>query len=200
VQLTWCCRRISSQVSLKDLQGIPRILHATVDEGKNFKPSNIDEIPSIVQLLKQTTNVDFTHYKPTTIHRRIIRRMFLHKMTSLKDYHRYLKKNSQEVNILYNDLLIHVTCFFRNPDANEYIKKKLLPRIIRARHERTIRIWVPACSSGEEAYSLAMIVSEVLGDSISKTSVQILATDLSHSAIAKSEAGYVFKAKSRKRI
>ena len=149
-----------------------------------------EDLGSIIQLLRKSTGVDFRHYKMNTIKRRIIRRILLYKLESIKDYLHYLKQHTNEINVLYHDLLINVTAFFRDPDNLEYVKKTLIPRILKnkAPHD-PIRIWIPACSTGEEAYSLAMIFVEVLGDSIATTSLQIFATDLSEFTIAKARLG-----------
>jgi two-component system, chemotaxis family, CheB/CheR fusion protein len=153
--------------------------------------SNTDEdLVAILQLLKRSTGVDFSHYKMKTIKRRIVRRMVLYKLDSLKEYVQYVRQHAGEINTLYHDLLINVTSFFRDPDAMEYLKKTLLPRLIRNKQPNDpIRIWVPACSTGEEAYSLAMIIMEILGDHSANISVQIFATDLSELAIAKARLG-----------
>jgi len=149
-----------------------------------------EDLGSIIQLLRKSTGVDFRHYKMNTIKRRIIRRILLYKLESIKDYLRYLKQHTGEINTLYHDLLINVTAFFRDPDTLEYVKKTLIPRIIKNKSPHDpIRIWVPACSTGEEAYSLAMIFVEVLGDAIATTSIQIFATDLSEFTIAKARLG-----------
>jgi two-component system, chemotaxis family, CheB/CheR fusion protein len=155
------------------------------------EPENKDEdLGSIIQILKKSTGVDFTHYKMSTIKRRIIRRMLLHKIENINDYTQFLKQHTSEVTVLYQDLLINVTTFFRDPDAMEYLKKTLFPRIAKnASSSDPIRIWVPACSTGEEAYSIAMILMEVLGDRAATTPIQIFATDLSEIAIAKARLG-----------
>jgi two-component system, chemotaxis family, CheB/CheR fusion protein len=149
-----------------------------------------EDLMALLQLLKKSTGVDFTHYKMNTIKRRIIRRMLLYKLGSLKEYVQYLKQHLNEVNVLYNDLLINVTTFFRDPDTMEFLKKTIVPKIIKSGSPSDpIRIWVPACSTGEEAYSIAMIFMEVLGDRAANTAIQIFATDLSELAITKARLG-----------
>jgi two-component system CheB/CheR fusion protein len=154
--------------------------------------SNADEdLLTIVQALKKAIGVDFTHYKMNTIKRRIIRRMLLCKLASLKEYYKYLKNNSPEIQILYQDLLINVTSFFRDPDSIEYLKKNLLPRMLKEKSTNDpFRVWIPACSTGEEAYSLAIVLTEVLGDRSVGPLIQIFATDLSEIAIAKARLGF----------
>ncbi|WP_066408253.1 CheR family methyltransferase [Flavisolibacter tropicus] len=157
--------------------------------------SNNDEsLKSILNLLNRNIGVDFSGYKKTTIKRRIIRRMMLHKLDNLRDYMDYLKKHSGEANALYQDLLINVTTFFRDPDTSEYLKDTLFPKIIQSKTiNDPIRIWVPACSTGQEAYSVAMMLIEALGDKVTSMPVQIFATDLSEVAINKARLGIYSK-------
>jgi two-component system CheB/CheR fusion protein len=149
-----------------------------------------EDFNAIIELLRKSTGVDFTHYKVNTIRRRIRRRMLLRKFETLKDYYRYLKQQATEITALYHDLLINVTTFFRDPDVLEYLKKTILPRIIKSkRTNESLRIWVPACSTGEEAYSMAILLYEILGENLSNLSIQIFATDLSEPSIAKARMG-----------
>lgn len=153
-----------------------------------------EDLTAILDLLRKATGVDFTHYKINTIQRRILRRVLLQKFDTLKEYLKYLKQNVNEIHSLYQDLLINVTAFFRDPDALEYLKKTTLPKIIKSKKGNDpLRIWVPACSSGEEAYSLAMILNEIIGDNLTTTSIQIFASDLSESSIAKARIGLYSK-------
>jgi two-component system CheB/CheR fusion protein len=149
-----------------------------------------EDMTLILQQVKKGTSVDFTHYKVNTIRRRIIRRMLLFKLDTLKEYAVYLRQHPDEVSHLYQDLLINVTTFFRDPDSLEYLKKTLLPGILKTKNETNpLRIWVPACSTGEEAYSLAIILMEILGERYTSVPIQIFATDLSELAIAKARLG-----------
>lgn len=153
-----------------------------------------EDLKAIIQLLRQSTGVDFKHYKMNTIKRRILRRMLLYRLETLSEYHKYLKKHPHEIAVLYQDLLINVTAFFRDADTLEYLKKTLLPRIVKQKTaNESIRVWVPACSTGEEAYSLAIILMELLGDTGISKPIQIFATDLSELAIAKARLGVYSK-------
>ena len=153
-------------------------------------PENEEDFGKIFQLLRNATSVDFTHYKPTTIKRRIARRMLLLKIEQLTHYVRYLKENPTELHALYQDLLINVTGFFRDPEAFAILQKKIFPKLLKERRrEKPIRLWVPGCSTGEEAYSLAICLLEYLGDKAANLPIQIFATDLSESAIEKARAG-----------
>ncbi len=153
-----------------------------------------EDIQTILKQIYRLTGVDFSHYKVNTIKRRIVRRMILHQQNNLKDYVGYLKQHSNEAQQLYNDLLINVTSFFRDSESYQYLKKTLLPRIIKLKTpSEPIRIWIPACSTGQEAYSLAMLLMEILGDKAATTSVQVFATDLSELAINKARLGIYTK-------
>ena len=149
-----------------------------------------EELSVIIQLLKKSTGVDFTHYKLNTIKRRIVRRMLLYKLETLNEYGLYLKQHPAEVNVLYQDLLINVTNFFRDTDAFEYLEKSLFPQILKSKNaNEPMRVWIPACSTGEEAYSIAIILMEIIGDRAGLVPVQVFATDLSELAIAKARLG-----------
>ena len=139
----------------------------------------------VFRLLRRATRVDFSEYKPPTIRRRIHRRMVLHKMEGLADYVALLHRERNEVNALYQDLLINVTSFFRNPEAFEALRQIVYPAILKERMNGSmpIRIWVPGCSTGEEAYSQAISLVEYLGEERTEVPIQIFGTDLSESAI-----------------
>jgi two-component system CheB/CheR fusion protein len=153
-------------------------------------PEEGDALASIFALLKSATGVDFSHYKPTTIARRIQRRMVLYKLDSLEDYAQYLRHNSAEVTALYGEILIHVTSFFRDPEAFEKLKELVFPTITQNKSAETpIRIWVAGCSTGEEVYSIAICLLEFLGDQAIQPSIQIFATDIGEQAIGKARSG-----------
>lgn len=153
--------------------------------------SNKDEdLLAVLQIINKTSGVDFGQYKPSTVKRRIIRRVVLHKLGTLNEYVQFLKSNTGEANQLFNDLLINVTTFFRDAELSEYLKNRLLPDIIKTKKQNDpIRIWVPACSTGQEVYSLAILLIEVLGEQYTSTPIQIFATDLSEFAIRKARLG-----------
>ena len=176
---------------LKRIGSKADIFQAAMQENEEqLNESMTEDLSVILQLVKKGTGVDFTHYKINTIRRRIIRRMLLFKLDTLKEYATYLKQHSEEVSRLYQDLLINVTTFFRDPDSLEYLKKTLLPGILKTKNETNpFRIWIPACSTGEEAYSLAIILMEILGERHTNIPIQIFATDLSELAIAKARLG-----------
>jgi two-component system, chemotaxis family, CheB/CheR fusion protein len=145
----------------------------------------------ILALLKLETGVDFTHYKHNTIKRRILRRLALDRVESLADYAAYLEAHRSEVKKLYEDILINVTGFFREPEAFEALKNLVFPAITRGRSpDDPIRVWVPGCASGEEAYSIAISLLEVLGDMSANFPVQIFATDVDDQVISQARAGF----------
>jgi two-component system CheB/CheR fusion protein len=143
-------------------------------------------------LLRTHTSHDFSLYKKNTFYRRIERRMGIHQIDKIADYVRYLQKNSQELDLLFKELLIGVTSFFRDPAAWEELRKKILPALLARRPAGpVVRAWVPGCSTGEEAYSLAMVVKEAM-DKIKpgkRMTLQIFATDLDKDAIDKARQG-----------
>ncbi|MDT8451883.1 MAG: chemotaxis protein CheB, partial [Gammaproteobacteria bacterium] len=152
-------------------------------------PDSDDMLSKIFLLLRRQTGNDFTYYKPTTIQRRIRRRMLLHKLDRLDNYVRYLQDNPAEIDQLFHDLLINVTEFFRDTEAFEALAEKVFPMLKDRSAEVPIRIWVPGCSTGEEPYSLAIALLEYLGDSAGNVAIQIFATDIDENAIVSARAG-----------
>ena len=148
------------------------------------------QMGQLFSMLRRTTRVDFSEYKPPTIGRRVARRMALHKIEQLADYIALLQRDPGEISALYQDLLINVTNFFRDPEAFEALKVVYL-ELLRRREDSTlpIRIWVPGCSTGEETYSHAIALMEVLGDERLEVPVQIFGTDLSEPAIQRARSG-----------
>ena len=134
--------------------------------------------------------MDFTHYKHSTLARRIKRRMALRGFGTLEDYSRDLEQNREEANALCEDCLITVTAFFREPAVFEELKKKVFPALVENRGPGDpIRIWVPGCATGEEAYSIAICLMEFLDDAEESVPFEIFATDISETAIDKARSG-----------
>jgi two-component system CheB/CheR fusion protein len=151
-------------------------------------------VARIYALLAAATTVDFTHYKPTTVRRRIARRMAVHRLEKLDEYAALLEQNAAEVEALYREVLINVTSFFRDPETFELLKHKFVPEIIsRLPPESPIRIWVAGCATGEEAYSLAITVLECLRERKLNLPLQIFATDVSEGALEKARAAIYLK-------
>ena len=157
-------------------------------ELNKIRPEEEDIFRNILSLLLTRKGTDFTHYKQTTIRRRILRRMSINETEQAADYLKYLQENKKEQDALYQDLLIPVTSFFRDKKVFEDLCETVFPQIVKnKKSDEPLRIWVAACSTGEEAYSMAMCLLEFFGDS--KEKVQIFATDLSEPAILKARAG-----------
>ncbi|HEV8083182.1 MAG TPA: CheR family methyltransferase [Chitinophagaceae bacterium] len=170
----------------------------------NILPSNDHATPEqlteeesfkkILALLRVRKGVDFTYYKQTTIRRRILRRMVIIKLEKFVDYLEHLKQNKPEQDMLFQDMLIPVTTFFREPKTFEYLCETVFPEIIKNKSSvNPLRIWIAGCSTGEEAYSMGMCLHEYLSDKISSIKIQIFATDISEKSIAKARAGLYHK-------
>jgi two-component system CheB/CheR fusion protein len=157
------------------------------------------EMSTLFRLVHRATGVDFTHYKQTTLQRRIKRRMILHKLEKLEDYLSYIKEVPGELDELYRDLLIHVTSFFRDAQAFEALRALVFPKLLQSRKpgDGPVRIWIPGCSSGEEVYSIAIVLMEYLWEhaadlpvaSATSREIQIFATDLSEQALERARSG-----------
>jgi len=151
-----------------------------------------NEYNKIFILLRRHFDVDFTYYKHTTIQRRIKRRMMLHKINRLADYVKYLESNHAEIEALFSDLLINVTEFFREADSFESLKSSVFPSIIKnsSYQDKAVRIWIPGCSTGEEVYSIAMVLLEYLDNNkLTNYPIQMFATDIDEAAIEKARLG-----------
>lgn len=148
------------------------------------------DLNKIFILLRSQTKHDFSHYKKNTICRRIERRMHVHQIDNVSDYVVYLQKNKEEVHTLFKDLLIGVTSFFRDKQAFDILKNNILIDLLRGKpDDYRIRIWIAGCSSGEEAYSIAILIQESM-DRISRHfEVQIFGTDIDENAIAIARSG-----------
>jgi chemotaxis methyl-accepting protein methylase/chemotaxis response regulator CheB len=143
-------------------------------------------------LLRMQTGNDFSLYKRSTIYRRIERRMSLHQIDRMSNYVRFLRENPPEVDLLFKELLIGVTSFFRDPPAWEHLRNEILPQLIKQHPgDGTLRAWVPGCSTGEEAYSLAIVFKEALElvKPARPPALQIFATDLDKEAIERARQG-----------
>lgn len=169
----------------------PYVAGARTVNAEIAEPTGESYMTQVFRVLRRVTRVDFSEYKLPTITRRIQRRMVLHKVDRLEDYLALLTRDRDEVAALYKDLLINVTSFFRNPEAFDALKQNVYPAILQARGSSSapIRIWVPGCSTGEEAYSHAMSLVEFLGEERMEVPIQIFGTDLSENAIQHARMG-----------
>jgi len=153
-------------------------------------PALVSGMNRILMLLRTATGHDFSQYKKSTIGRRIERRMLLHDIEDAEIYARYLKENPAELQTLFKELLINVTSFFRDPEAFVALKQEILLQLIQNKPEGYVfRIWVAGCASGEEAFSIAMLLRELMDENDRAFKVQLYATDLDDDAIAVARAG-----------
>ena len=144
----------------------------------------------IFRLLRHVSKVDFADYKMATIRRRILRRMNINQQEELSDYVQLLRRNRKEVEALYSDVLINVTSFFRNPEVFASLRDHVYPKLLADRSSSdSIRVWVPGCSTGEEAYSHAIALVELLYELRIEVPIQIFGTDLSDNAIQRARSG-----------
>ncbi len=160
---------------------------------KKLEEKSQSALEQIAILLRERTGNDFSFYKKNTIMRRVERRMGLHQINAIAHYVRYLRENPQELDLLFKELLIGVTNFFRDPEVWEFLKTKTIPEILaNPSTNKELRAWVPACSTGEEAYSLAIVFKEAFTQIQSKhqMTLQIFATDLDQDAIDKARQGF----------
>jgi Methylase of chemotaxis methyl-accepting proteins len=169
-------------------QHSPRILR----EGHALVPKTAGALlQKIFILLRAQTRHDFSFYKKNTIYRRLERRMSVHQIDKIEDYVRYLQANPQELHLLFKEFLIGVTNFFRDPEAFAVLQEKAIHELLQRKAAGdSLRVWIAGCSTGEEAYAIAMVISECLerlkGPSIK---IQIFATDIDQEAIDKARLG-----------
>ncbi|HKJ65742.1 MAG TPA: chemotaxis protein CheB, partial [Desulfopila sp.] len=160
--------------------------------GEKLSESLLEDADSLTRLfaeLRAKTKVDFTHYKPSTISRRIERRMTVNQITDFDEYVRYLTNFPGEVMALYREMLIGVTRFFRDDDAMAFMQEKIVPELFSHIKNREIRCWVAGCSSGEEAYTLAIMFKELMEQHKVSCDVKIFATDVDREAIVRGSSG-----------
>ena len=165
----------------------PQIIRAEIEAAKP-KATKEDYDKAVFAMLKSAFGVDFAHYKESTVSRRITRRMVINQIDNLKNYTEFLREHPKELQALFDDMLIGVTSFFREPNTFEIMKAKVYPEILKDRtHEAPIRIWVPGCSTGEEVYSIAITLHEFLEEKkTSDLQIQIFGTDVNDRNIEKS--------------
>ncbi len=154
-------------------------------------PRAENTIKKILVLMRAQTGHDFSQYKQNTIVRRVERRMAVNQIDDLDGYLRFVQQNPQEIDGLFRDLLIGVTNFFRDPEAFEALEVKVIPRLFEGKPPGApVRIWVPGCSTGEEAYSIAILLREYMETLKRNFMVQVFATDVDNRAIEQARAGY----------
>jgi len=202
---TGCADRVLSP------EAMPQVIEDYVRDGilelLTHQPSeqiSEGELGKILTLIKGNLPLDFTDYKRPTIIRRIKRRMASHNLNKVDKYYRLLKGNAAEVNLLANDFLISVTSFFRDPDAFKIIEETIIPAIIKKNNTEVLKIWVAGCATGEEAYSMAILVKEYLNQHPKNIEVKIFASDISKAALDTASKGVypesIIKTVSRERL
>jgi two-component system CheB/CheR fusion protein len=148
------------------------------------------ELSGVLSLLRRATGVDFSDYKRTTVVRRIRRRLALHRLTTFAEYEKLLQDEAGEADELGEELLVHVTGFFRDPPVFEALERLVLPRLVEGRSpDAPIRVWVPGCSTGEEPYSLAIMLLELLSRERLDLTIKVFATDISRRTIDRARTG-----------
>jgi len=148
-----------------------------------------DGYTKTLALLRNHSGMDFSLYKSTTIQRRITRRLVINKKNTLEDYAEFLRDNTNELNALCSDVLISVTSFFRNPEAFEALQREVLPNLLKQPGDDPIRVWVLGCSSGQEAYSIAIAFMEASENAPRGRNLQVFATDLNEALLVKARFG-----------
>jgi two-component system CheB/CheR fusion protein len=173
-------------------QLVEYVKRSVVGVRKALPPEEISSqaLQKVHMLLRSATGHDFSSYKASTIIRRIQRRMNVHQIEDMSTYVAYLQRNHEEAKTLFRELLIGVTNFFRDWEAFEVLKAKALPGLLENKpHNQSLRAWVPGCSTGEEAYSLAIILREAMDELNREVNIQLFATDIDHEAIEKARMG-----------
>ncbi len=175
---------------LSKLGGTSSVRQSHVRETREDDAGQDREFRHVLRLLAQRTNVDFSAYKPTTLKRRMARRMALQQQDSIAAYLLYLRDHPAEVEALYQDLLIGVTSFFRDPSTYQRLVSDALPRLIAAKSAHApLRVWVPGCSTGEEVFSLAICLQEYLSERQLHIPIQLFGTDVNPAAITQARTG-----------
>ena len=186
IDLVLSPREIAEQVS--DVRKHVDTPGKSVAEASGSLP-NDDQFRELFILLRRASGIDFKQYKTPTVKRRLLRRMALQRLTDVGSYLNYLREHQSEVAALCDDLLIHVTRFFRDPDSFKALETSGLSELALERSDDPIRVWVPGCATGEEAYTVAIVLMEALGDQAADRRIQIFATDVSDSTIEHARSG-----------
>jgi two-component system CheB/CheR fusion protein len=163
---------------------------AAGEEVGREQPAKVSAFDQILAILRQRTGVDFTHYRRATMQRRVRRRMLVRRFESPQAYADHLQAHAIECDELFNEILIHLTGFFREAGVYRAFRKKLFPALLKEKTaEEPLRIWVPGCSTGQEVYSIAIALVEFMGDRKQHHPVQIFGTDIHDAALEKARAG-----------
>ncbi|HEY8925458.1 MAG TPA: chemotaxis protein CheB, partial [Polyangia bacterium] len=178
------------EIAAELLAYVGHVAHFAEGSPTTPEPAAITEaLNEICDLLEKATNHNFQHYKLTTLIRRTSRRMQVLKLSSAEAYVDRLRSDSEELSHLFRELLIGVTSFFRDPEAFEALAHQVIRPLAARRRGEQVRVWVPGCATGEEAYSLAILVREALDGVVDPPSVQIFATDIDEHALSVARQG-----------
>ncbi|HVQ14296.1 MAG TPA: chemotaxis protein CheB, partial [Vicinamibacterales bacterium] len=164
------------------------VVHGEAARGRRHKgrgTKSEEGLKNTLRLLRNHSGVDFSLYKSSTIQRRIKRRMILSQANTADDYARFLRGNAKELDALYSDVLISVTSFFRNPEVFDILQRDVWPALLKQRTDAPVRVWVLGCSTGQEAYSLAMSFTEAADTAPQMRALQVFATDLNEALLEK---------------
>jgi two-component system CheB/CheR fusion protein len=177
--------------NVADLERIGPLLHDLVTGTLLPRPADDDEqLQTLLDRLRDHSGIDFTNYRAGTINRRLQRRIAATGTADLADYSQFAQRDPSEYQRLANSFLINVTEFFRDPDLFDYLRVEVLPPLVeRARERGELRVWSAGCATGEEAYSLAMLLADALGADLERVTVRVFATDLDEDAIAFARRG-----------
>jgi two-component system CheB/CheR fusion protein len=151
----------------------------------SLSQKDIDSFEALIDYLKRNRGLDFTGYKRQSLIRRVRRRMQVVNIASFSDYQSYLKDHPEEFVDLFSTILINVTSFFRDKEAWEFLSREVLPRILASKKDDDmVRIWSAGCASGEEVFTIAMLIIDAIGEEEFKRSVKVFATDIDEAALA----------------
>ena len=185
---------VPEEIPLQVAKLLEAFRNGLTGDKEDLKSAREEAFRQLIALLRIRKGTDFTYYKQTTIRRRIVRRMGLNKMEDIAGYLAYFRENRAEQEQLYQDLLIPVTGFFRDPRTFEVVCKSVFPELLKDKDEANpLRIWIAGCSTGEEPYSMAMCLNEYLGDKTADYKIQIFATDISERSVSKARSGIYSK-------
>ena len=180
---------INFEVAVPQMTTLMRDLMRGIEVPQDGQP-NEDVLQELLEHINQQTSLDFRSYKTATLLRRISRRMVVLHQYSMREYLHYLREHPAEAGELVQAFLINVTQFFRDAEAFAFLRTDVMPNLIeQARHDKTLRFWSAGCATGEEAYSLTMLISTLLGAELPEWNIKIFATDLDAAAISFARAG-----------
>ncbi len=175
---------IAAELTERPTLSIPKPRDGEPTDGKQNDEADLVDLHDVLDLLRKKTGFDFQHYRETTLRRRIERRLAVHRLDSLEAYQDLIENSDREANFLLQDVFINVTKFFRDPSTFTAIGRAFRELMKRKTTNDSLRIWIPGCATGEEAFSIAIQLAEELGDRIDDFKIQIFATDIDDGAIA----------------